>query len=202
MLQLITPPAREPLTLAEARSYLQVTHESEDAEIQGQVIAARRWVESRTWRTLMQSTWELVLDRFPNERVIFLPRPRLISVESITYLDATGASVSLSLSRVEVDTSHEPGRIRIDQGGWPAAGDRLAAVRIRYVAGWATLAQLPQELLQACKVLIHSGFDNRAGYEPRSIQTAERLIAPYRVNVPNSLPYLLGTFGDLEAAGL
>lgn len=207
MLRVVTPPTIEPLTLQEAKAFLQVTHEFEDAEIAQQIKAARQWVERRTWRQLLPATLELSLDRFPRERVVYLPRPRLVSLEGVSYFDSSGEASVLDVDRIEVDVRHEPGRVRIDSAGWPAAADRLGGVRFTYSAGW-TLAELPQDLVMAIKLLLSSWYDNRqdtaarVAMDAKTVQAAERLLGPYRVAVPDSLPYLVGTHEALDSEGL
>lgn len=207
MLRVVTAPAIEPMTLQEAKAYLQVSHEFEDAEITRQIKAARQWVERRTWRQLLPATLELSLDRFPRERVVFLPRPRLVSLESVSYFNLSGEASVLDVARIEVDVRHEPGRVRIDSAGWPVAADRLGGVRFTYQAGW-TLSDLPQDLVMAMKLLLSSWYDNRqdpaarVAIDTKVTEAAERLLKPYRVAVPDSLPYLIGTHEALEAESL
>lgn len=203
MIQLVTPPNREVLTVDEAKRFLQVTHNQQDLEIQAQLAAARRWVEARTWRTLLPSTLRLTLDRFPMGQVIYLPRPRLVSLSSITYHNTIGGESTIDSGRVVVDVSHEPGRLQIDAAGWPETADRLAAVRIEYVAGWEA-SEVPEDLVLAVKLLVGSWFDNRhaGGWTRDAIHAAENLVQPHRVVVPYAIPYLLGKVEDLEADGL
>jgi uncharacterized phiE125 gp8 family phage protein len=47
---LIEPPASEPLSLAEAKNYLRVQHDADDALIAAMISAARMQAESRTRR--------------------------------------------------------------------------------------------------------------------------------------------------------
>jgi uncharacterized phiE125 gp8 family phage protein len=204
MLLVVTPPAAESLSLADAKAHLQVTHDFEDGIISRLIVAARRWVESRCWRTLLLSTWELTLDRFPNEREIYLPRPRLVTVVSVNYTDPTGEASVLDVGRIRLDTAHEPGRMRIDAAGWPAThADYFANVRIRFTAGWA-VEEVPAELVLAQLLLISTWYDNRRleDLAANVVVAAEQLIAPYRVQCPRSLPYLAGTRDALLEAKL
>ena len=203
MIQLVTPPNREVLTVAEAKLYLQVTHNAQDLEIQAQLAAARRWIEARTWRTLLPSTLRLTLDRFPMSRVIYLPRPRLISVTSITYHNTSGGESAVDLGRVVVDASSEPARLQIDENDWPETADRLAAVRIEYVAGWQA-SEIPEDLVLAVKLLLGSWYDNRhaGGWTRQAQLAAENLVQPHRCVVPHAIPSLLGKVEDLDAESL
>ena len=59
---LLTPPAVEPLTLAEAKSYLRVDTVDEDDTIAALIAAARLLVEAYARRALITQSWRLSLD--------------------------------------------------------------------------------------------------------------------------------------------
>ena len=62
---LISEPEEEPLSLADAKLFLRVEHDAEDALITNLVRAARRHVETQTGRRLVTQIWRLVLDAWP-----------------------------------------------------------------------------------------------------------------------------------------
>lgn len=141
-LSVVTAPTEEPITLAEAKAQLRVTHAHEDALITDLITAAREIIEQRTWRQLITATLMLRLDRFPAGREIILPRPRLVSVASIQYL-SSGVWVTLDAGRYTVDPQSEPGRVSVDSAGWPTADETLNAVRIQFTAGYGAAAAVP-----------------------------------------------------------
>jgi uncharacterized phiE125 gp8 family phage protein len=59
---LIEEPAIEPLTLAEAKSFLRVEHSADDDLIGALIKAARSEVESATRRALITQGWRIALD--------------------------------------------------------------------------------------------------------------------------------------------
>lgn len=63
---LITPPAEEPVTLAEAKAHLRVDIADDDMLISGLIVAARQYAETITRRALVTQSWRLALDRFPS----------------------------------------------------------------------------------------------------------------------------------------
>src|SRR3974377_2319928 len=65
-LDLITPPAVEPVTLAEAKQHARVEYPDDDALITGMIVAARRMAETRLRSALITQTWNLYLDSFPS----------------------------------------------------------------------------------------------------------------------------------------
>lgn len=132
----ITPPAVEPVLLADAKLHLRVDHSAEDDLITSLITAAREAAEHITGRALITQTLELTIDSFPTGE-IRLPRPRLASVTSITYDDAAGAAQVLDPAAYVVNAGSEPGRVLpAASAEWPETYDAPNAVRIRYVAGY------------------------------------------------------------------
>mgnify|MGYP006921392367 CR=1 FL=1 len=157
--RLVTPPTVEPVTLAEAKEHLRVLHGDDDVYIESCITAAREMIESgESWsldRSLINTTWRVVLDEWPfdedGDGGIVLPRPPLVSVTSIAYLDTTNVSRTLSSTLYTVDTHSEPGRVVPSYGSvWPEVLDHINAVTITYVAGYgATAASVPTSIKQA-----------------------------------------------------
>lgn len=195
-LSVVTPPAAEPITLPAAKLQCRILHTDEDDLLNSCIAAARAYVENKTWRQLVRATLSLTMDRFPVDRWILLPRPRLVSVTSIEYRSG-GSWATLSASRYEVDATSEPGRLRVDATGWPTADDELGAVRITFVAGWL-VDDVPGPLKMALQLLVGGLYANRDGILPDAVlDTVDRLIDDYCVRSLSELPYLSGTNADL-----
>ncbi len=56
---LLTAPAVEPVSLAEAKAFLRVEHNDDDGVIEALALASRIHVESRTRRALISQSWRL-----------------------------------------------------------------------------------------------------------------------------------------------
>jgi hypothetical protein len=72
-LKILTPPALEPISLADARLHLRITGTSdatiatpEDSLIKMLISSARRAAETITRRALITQQWKMVFDRFPS----------------------------------------------------------------------------------------------------------------------------------------
>ncbi|MBN2024078.1 MAG: phage head-tail connector protein [Pirellulales bacterium] len=142
-----TPPAAEPITLAEVKAHLRIDHADEDALLGSYIKAARTWGELRLRRQLITAGWTLGLDAFPPDGVIRLPRPPLQSVQSIIHLDAEGDEQTLDPALYRIDAAGEPGRIVREYGAtWPATWPVPEAVTIAYTAGFGDApADVPED---------------------------------------------------------
>ncbi|HEY7768013.1 head-tail connector protein, partial [Longimicrobium sp.] len=159
------------------KAHLRVTDDSEDELIAGLITAAREVVEGRTWLALPIRTVEYTTDAFPSRGFIELPYPPLVSVESVTYVDAAGVEQTLGGSVYEMDAASRPGRVRLAYGqSWPAVRHGGSVV-VRYVAGFALGAE-PGALVQAMLLLIGQLYENREnGSIPAAVQSMCRLHA-------------------------
>jgi uncharacterized phiE125 gp8 family phage protein len=194
-LVLVSTPAVEPVTLAEAKAHLRVDGTDEDALISALILAAREHCEAATGRVLVQQTWDLKLDRFPC--LIEVPLPPLRSVASISYLDDAGASQTLAGAYYLVDAASEPARITPSYGqSWPSTYPVTGAVTVRFVAGYPDdgnsppdlVANVPQSIKLAMLLLIGHWFEHRSdvlaenGLQVASLPRAvDALLIPYRV---------------------
>src|SRR3954453_3955872 len=104
----VTAPSTEPISTADAQLQCRVDASDEDALIDALVKAAREHVETFTHRALITQTWDLKLDAFPCTGEIWLPKPPVASVTSITYLDTTGVSQTWASSNYRTDLPSGP----------------------------------------------------------------------------------------------
>jgi len=154
---LVTAPASEPVTLDELKDHLRIDGSEEDALLAMYAQAARQAIEEDTWRALMPQTWDLYLDGWPADGVIYLPRAPLQSVTSITYRNSDNLTTTLAATVYEVDVASEPGRVVLAYGqSWPTATLASShAVKVRFVAGYADAASVPGTIKAA--ILLEAG---------------------------------------------
>lgn len=164
-LQLITPPALEPVTLQAAKTHCRVVISDDDALLTTLIAAARRKFEEATYRQLLTAKWKLSIDRFPPGRgLILLPRPPLQSVTEIRYTAISGVSTVLDPARYQVSGSREPARIIPAPGQiWPIVAWQTAdAVQITYTAGYGAIASdVPELIVAGIKLLIGAWYEHR-----------------------------------------
>lgn len=170
-IKIVTPPTIEPVTLTEAKLQCRVDATDEDTFITGLITAAREEVERLSWHVLLTQTLELVLNGWPCDDEIYLPRPPLQSVTSVIYKLTDHSSVTWPATRYVVATDSVPAYITPAYGlSWPTdVLDVAEAVRVRYVAGWTSAALVPQSLKLACLLLIAHWYENREGISMGSI---------------------------------
>ena len=186
-LTVITAATIEPVTLDEVKNHLRLSSSSseEDALLTALIGAARGHVEARTGRVLMETTLERVMDGFPSAPYEIHPAP-LLSVTSVTYLDADGDSTVFSSDDYRVETyagpTCRPGVISLGYGEeWPTPQAIVRNVRLRFKAGYLTTtatsataqrAAVPAELRQAILFLVAEM------YERRTVATTGTIVIP------------------------
>lgn len=182
----------EPITTTEAKSHLRVTTSTDDTLIAIQAMAARIMAEEFLQRRMVSQTWELYLDSFPCERVISMPYPPLISVQSVNYKDPTsGSYVAWDSANYVVDTESEPGRIAraADVTAWPQIQvNSVNGVKIAFTCGYANAAAVPANIIAAIKLYLGDLYENRENsvvgtIVAKSNTTAELLMSPYRMHI-------------------
>ncbi len=156
-----TPPAVEPITLAEAKLHLRVDLDDDDDLITSLIVAARQVCEGRLRRALVTQVWDLTLCGFPECGPIRVPLPPLVSVGSVKYRDGAGVQQTLSGS-VYVVAAGTPGAIHLADGqSWPTTQEHPEAVTVRFTAGYGAAAAVPDCIKAAMKLLIGHWYENR-----------------------------------------
>ena len=161
---MVTPPAVEPVLLADAKSHLNITDSGDDTLISAQILAARQLLERMLGQSLVTTTFDLFLDAFPSGRwsltresslIINVPGGPLQSVASVNYLDpVTAVETVMASTGYNVDAA--------STAGWPITAKRINAVRIRYVAGYGdAAADVPDALKRAILLLVGHMYENR-----------------------------------------
>jgi uncharacterized phiE125 gp8 family phage protein len=185
----ITPPASEPVTPAEAKASpsFRVTGTTDDADITVLIKAARETAEAITRRALITQTLELVLDAFPTGG-IDLYCPPIQSITSIKYIDTDGVEQTLSSALYDLDSDTEPGMVAPAYGeSWPATLDQINAVRVRYVAGYGAAADVPAAIKTWIKMRAGTLYDNPQAIVVGNLVTelkrdfVDGLLDPYRI---------------------
>ena len=176
-LQLVTPPAEEPVSLAEAKQHLRVDSGDDDLLIGSLISAARQAAETKTGRQLITARWKLVLDAFPGPSLmqsatgasfslpghaILLAKCPVQSAVSIEYLDMNGTTQVMPASDYVLDAACEPARITPVFGKtWPPTLPQMGAVSVIFDAGYGTASAVPEGLKSWIKLRVGSLYGHR-----------------------------------------
>ena len=182
-LSLTTPPAVEPITLAEAKAHLKVDTTDDDALIGALISAARARAEWHTGRALITQGWTLHLDAWPVLGTIAIPLPPLQSVTLVTTYARDDSATVLSSALYSVDTASAPGRVALKCDMPPPIDLRnVNAVAIAFTAGYGDAeSDVPQLLREAIFELIAFLYENRGEAPAELPQGCLALLAPFRV---------------------
>lgn len=165
-----TPPAVEPVTLAEAKAHLRVDTADDDSYITGLITAAREWVEQYLDRTLVHTQWVMRLDSFPASGMepIELPRPPIVAsgtatAVSITLTSEVGTTGTYSTAEYRVDRQSTPGAIRPLYGfTYPPHRIDDNSVSVTWWAGYgASGASVPATVRHAILMLAAHWYESR-----------------------------------------
>lgn len=161
-LKLITPASALAVTLVDAKAHLRVDVADDDALITAMIMAAAELAEQHTGRAIMAQTWELTLDAFPD--ALKLTRTPVQSITSIIYADSAGANQTLSGSGYALDAADGYGYAYVVPAygtAWPDTRDQVNAVAVRYLAGYASAADVPESIKSWIKLAVGSMYTNR-----------------------------------------
>ena len=161
-LKLITAATILPVSLAEAKAHLRVDVADDDAQITAMIWAAAQGAEQATGRALTAQTWELALNAFP--AALQLTRVPVASVTSLTYIDSAGVSTVLSNTLYALSVADDFGFASVAPvyaGTWPTTRAEVNAVKLRFVAGYADAASVPEAIKSWIKLQVGAMYANR-----------------------------------------
>lgn len=170
-----TPPAVEPVTLAEAKTHLRVDITDDDAYITRLITMAREQCELEARRAFVTQTLEVRLERWPGYQ-LGLPMPPLQSVTSITYTDQEGNAATVTATDYYIYTGVEPGRLILKPNkSWPTVNLMPGpSIVIQYVAGYGLAVAVPQRYKQAILLLVGHMYENREAVLVGTVQAELR----------------------------
>ena len=180
---LLTPPAVEPLSLAEAKAFLRLETADDDPLIAAFISAARLHVELQTGLALVTQRWRMVLDCWPaNGRIAVRPVP-LQALTAARVFDFDGEARAIDTHAFVPDASTS--MFSFVPWALPMPTRIAAGIELDIAAGFGDAASdVPEPLRQAIRLLVAHWYENRAivaGAEVAPVPSnAAVLIAPYR----------------------
>lgn len=183
---LITPPAIEPISLAEAKAWLREENGDEDQLIQTLLVSARMTLEAWTRRYFITQGWRLVGDQWPtsgrNPQLIEIAFAPFRAVSAIRIYDVNNLVTTLPATRYAASGGDNGGRILFNAAP-PAPGRAIDGVEIDIVAGYGpTALQTPEPIRRAILLLVAHWRENRGDETAIAAPppAALTLCAPYR----------------------
>lgn len=182
-------PAVEPVSVEETKQFCDIDGNDRDGQVAGHIFAARSMAESFMRRAIVTQTWDFTADRdWPHacvsgvwQQCIELPLPPLQSVTDITYIDGAGATQTLAPSDYVVRRDGVVGRVVPAYGvTWPAVRDQVAAITVRFVAGWEP-EKVPDPIRNAVLLQVKALFDMDPNHADILERAVESLLGPYRI---------------------
>lgn len=183
-LQVLVPPAAEPVMLDEAKAFLRVTDNAEDALIQRLIRAARQRIEAVLGLSLISTTYRETLDLWSDSLTpngyIRLQRGPLLSVVSVRIADEAGEFEALDPSRYRPRLDSRPGLVAPLGAGLPSSAQPVGGLEITYRCGFGDRADtVPEPLRQAVLALVAHSFEHREAAD-LPLALVEPWLSPYR----------------------
>jgi len=173
-IKIITGPVTEPITLQEAKDFLKFDGNSRDAEISMAISAARVYCEDRQNKRYITQTLELILDKFPcGKHLEFDSCSPVQSVTSVKYYDSNGTEYTMDPNNYIVDTDSFVNKITLKNSRlWPSTVlQSVNGVRVRFVAGYGTAAQVPEAVKQAMVLHMRLFLDEYSPADGENLKT-------------------------------
>jgi uncharacterized phiE125 gp8 family phage protein len=157
---LLTAPAAEPWSVAEAKSFLRVENDDDDVIIGALIAAARNQVEALTRRGLLTQTWRLVLDGWPPDGRIKPKFSPLSAIAAARVYDEAGTAHTVDPENFVLDAAQNV--IAVRSCSLPQPGRATAGIEIDVVVGFGDAgSDVPPPLMQALRMLLAHWYDNR-----------------------------------------
>jgi uncharacterized phiE125 gp8 family phage protein len=173
-IEIVTPPATEPVSVEEAKARLRVDHAADDAVIGSLIAAARERVEDLIGRAL-------ITRRVRERRDDWADGGRLAAhgsqfrlgvgpvsqVHHVKVYDADDDETTFDADNYYADTASVPGRLALRGGAsWPIPGRDANGVEIEYDAGYgASPSSVPRALVEGVHLLVADAYEHRVPAE-------------------------------------
>ena len=162
-LKLVTPPATEPVTLAQAKTFLRIEHTADDDAITRAITAARKHAEAHLRHLLLPQTWDYSRAN-PCSTKLILPVGPALSVTSVTLMSELGATSTM-----------DPAAYRLSVDGFALILRNMPQteiLKVRYTAGdFATASDVPLPIVQGILHHVAAMLENRDGGAALPVQS-------------------------------
>jgi len=185
-----TPPAVEPVTLADAKLHCREDTTDNDALITSLIMAARTYIDGPKAilnYCLVKQVWYAYFDAFPTGNSLRIDVWPIVSVDAVEYLDVNSAWQPMPPLNFATDTTAGNAWVVLASGAsWPTPATTINSVRVTFTAGFnAPTVPVPSDLQLAIKMLVAHWYENRGVIlDDRRLESLpmvfDALVAPYR----------------------
>jgi uncharacterized phiE125 gp8 family phage protein len=188
LLRLSTPPAIEPVSLAEAKAWVSQDTSVDDTIITLLISAARQYVEQATGRALITQTWQAIEPEWPRlwtdaEDTLSPVIPSAVAASSMTVVKLPLISVTGMTVAGNAFTAYTVDRIARGFRIKPTITVPTGEVVVTFTAGYGTNAtDVPADLRVAILKLIASAYDNRGatGFDVSGLTTSAEKVPGFK----------------------
>lgn len=181
---LITPRTDLPLTLAGVQDFIQQPEVTEIPLITKLIEAATDYSEELMARTLMTTVFEQRFHCWPLCNVVEIRKNPVISITSVKYIDADGATQTVNSSNYSVWRRHGDVTVISFNDGYtvPTTKEIPEAWLIRYTAGYNPPDTIPGPIKSSMLMRIKRWYDNRDdGPGDKWHSIADQILQPYKI---------------------
>jgi uncharacterized phiE125 gp8 family phage protein len=184
---LLSGPAVEPVSPAEAKAHLRVEHGDDDDVIAALIAGARVHVETNTRRALITQNWRLVRDAWPDDGRIFVTPAPLCALIAARVWRLNGTTQAIDTTAFALDTASAPAVLSFNAGALPEPGRAAGGIELDVEVGYGDAPDdVPEALRQAIRALVAHWYENRgliAVSQSAAVlpQTVAALLSPFRV---------------------
>jgi uncharacterized phiE125 gp8 family phage protein len=190
---LVTAPATTPVSVAECKTHLRVTHSADDTYIGACLAAAVGRLDGHAGilgRCLITQTWKQPFSCWPVNRVLRLPFPN-VAADSVVvgYLDTVADEQAVPEAEYEVLHDALGGFVYM-RSAFTAPSledDRAAPVWVEFDAGFGDAEDVPAPIKAAILLMVGDLYENRedtvvgTSLDVRPLpRGVDALLAPYR----------------------
>lgn len=181
---LLSGPAIEPISLAEAKAFLRIEHADDDDVVTALIVGARIYIETQIRRALITQRWRLVRDAWAQSgRIEVRPAP-LKSLDAVRVDDGQSEPLEVDVEGFFVDTAGST--LVFAPWALPQPARTAGGIELDVTLGYGDAAiDVPEPLRQAIRLLVGHWYENRGLVSPDAghlLPAAMRaLLAPYRM---------------------
>lgn len=140
--------------------------------ITGLISAARQYVEERCWIAILDQTWALGLEEWPDEpiRLPKTPLGKLPTITLVRYRDGAGSWQTVTST---VYTVLPTGEFTLAANqSWPAVSWAQWPIEVQYTVGFGAAGQVPEMMKALIKLMVGHLYENREGVQVGAGQSA------------------------------